>query len=74
MKCPKCEEPLSPAEIKTLWAQLTSGLRKTMGAGSGRPTKLRSCPGCRKFLGVVEMRQHRCPGKAVRRGPRVGRS
>lgn len=41
-------------------ARALAALRKTYGAGSGRPKVLRRCPGCGKEFGARELRAHRC--------------
>ncbi len=63
MKCPHCDHELAPDEVRSLWGQLTNSLRKSRGAGPGRPKKLRRCDGCGQWLGAAERRRHECPGK-----------
>jgi hypothetical protein len=64
---------IDPATIpdSVLFAEVgrrRSAKRTTFGAGTGRPQKVSSCPGCGVELGVVDMRAHRsgCPGKRTR--------
>ena len=40
-------------------ARRASQMRRTHGAGSGRPKLLRPCPHCGALLGAREMRQHK---------------
>ena len=49
-------EELTPAEI----GRAMNALRKTRGAGSGRPKVMRRCPTCKTKLGAREMRAHKC--------------
>jgi hypothetical protein len=37
-----------------------AAMRKTFGAGTGRPKKLAPCPKCGARYGTREMRKHQC--------------
>lgn len=37
MKCPRCHQPLTDDEIKSLWAARNASKRKTIGRKGGRP-------------------------------------
>jgi hypothetical protein len=66
----KWTEDIDPASIPdevltSEWARRRAAKRKTFGAGTGRPPKLRICPGCGREFSATDIRKHkpRCPGK-----------
>ena len=64
LPCPHCGKSISASMVATVAAQRASAMRKTHGAGTGRPRKLVPCPKCSKDFGVAELRKHkpRCEG------------
>lgn len=56
---------MTRAERSALGRTLAS-LRKSYGAGSGRPKVLRQCPGCSLRMGARELRTHRCAKRPVK--------
>lgn len=50
---------LTPSEI----GRALNALRKTRGAGSGRPKVYRRCPKCRRKFSAREMQAHKCEAK-----------
>jgi hypothetical protein len=53
-------QELTPSEL----GRALSALRKTRGAGTGRPKKIRKCKKCGLRFGAREMRAHKCEGRA----------
>jgi endogenous inhibitor of DNA gyrase (YacG/DUF329 family) len=57
--CPHCGKPILASMFASATAKRASAMRKSHGAGTGRPKKLSPCPDCGKKFGVAEMRKHR---------------
>lgn len=63
LKCPHCHKHIPIATIRKIISNAgkeANALRKTQGAGPGRPKKLAPCPECGEELGVAERRKHKC--------------
>lgn len=52
-------------ELRSEIARLCSAMRKTFGAGTGRPRVMRPCESCGGSFSAREMRQHKCPQKGT---------
>ena len=60
MKCPHCENELTPEEIRTLWGAMTSSMRTTFGHGPGRPRWKKRCPCGAMTIARAKQRNHKC--------------
>lgn len=62
--CPHCGKPILASSITSAAGRRAVALRKTHGAGNGRPKKLTPCPKCGVEFGVAELRAHKpkCTG------------
>ncbi|TAL08397.1 MAG: hypothetical protein EPO02_13010 [Nitrospirae bacterium] len=63
--CPHCGQPILASMFASAAAKRSASMRKTLGAGSGRPAKLTPCPKCGQQFGVAELRRHKphCKGR-----------
>ena len=55
-------ENVSDAALLSEVQRRRSAMRKTYGAGTGRPKVMKTCPGCGGMFGARELRGHQCPG------------
>lgn len=53
------------AELRTEIGRRHSAMRKTFGAGSGRPRVMKPCATCGESFSGREMRKHKCPNKGA---------
>lgn len=66
MKCPRCNAPLTDAQVKSLWASYTSSRRSNPSGGTagGRPKIPTRCPRCgRQCESAREAWAHCAKGK-----------
>ncbi len=62
MKKPIDLSKVSDADLFSEVQRRRAAQRKTFGAGTGRPKKVKPCPRCGAPYGAREMRQHQCTG------------
>jgi hypothetical protein len=63
MNCPHCHKRIQDALIKAEAARLSSAMRETFGAGSGRPRATERCPCGAMTKKRALLRNHVCEAR-----------